>query len=201
MVIEREVFDRIGRTYKSASWAVWSDPEALGKAGVGNLEVFDPEKNPGLLDTLHTEIVLVGLNASGTDSGQQEIPAQHVPYSNFHSDWRWAQDYKIRRAAYGTMLWGAYMTDLIKDHTETDSSKVVARLKASPELLTRNATILCEELADIGAKEPRLVAFGGKTAGFLNQAGFKNVTPITHYAHRINAQRYVEAVHKTLPQI
>jgi hypothetical protein len=99
--------------------------------------------------TLNPNIVLVGLNIS------QKIPRL---LANFHPVYSRAHDYKTRYALQGTPLWGAYMTDIIKDFEEKISGSVMNYLRKNPEFLWENIANFKEELKHIGALDPRLFA-------------------------------------------
>lgn len=178
--ISRESFDAAKRKWGSySSWAVWAHarPDMPAKDGIGDVSVLDPDMNPTLLSTLNPNIVLLGLNAAD----RQVNP---VPWGNFHDDYMYSQDYKTRYALYETPLWGSYMTDLFVGLHQTDSSTVLKWAKANPEGVKRHMRRLEEELKDIGADKPLLIAFGGTSYRLANQfLGHKyNVEKLTHYS-------------------
>ena len=143
-------FNRIKERYQYyASWAVWAEG-TLPMENVGDLSVLDPTLNPQLLEQLNPNIVLVALNIAAADIEE--------PWGNFHSGWHHAQDYKIRYAVRDTPLWGAYMTDIIKDHPELVAANVHAHLAHNPDVLHQNVENFKQELKDIGAKKPKLIA-------------------------------------------
>jgi hypothetical protein len=139
--------------------------------------------------------VLVGLNISRN-------PAAKI-FSNFHDSNPRGQDYKLRRVIDGTSLWGAYLTDIIKDHKDVDSSNVMERIRNDPQLLSTNVEGFRNEMSAIGAKNPILVALGGATYRLLqDQLGrdFK-VVKMTHYAHRISETAYKNEVWEMLEKL
>ena len=113
-MITREKFEFLKDKYGHySSWAVWADEGKRPKDNMGDLSVFDLEANPGLLQQLKPDTVLVGLNVS---RGCIE-----TPLGNFHDPRPEAMDFKIRYALRGSPFWGAYMTDIIKDFDQKAS--------------------------------------------------------------------------------
>jgi hypothetical protein len=106
-MIDQTKFEFIKKKYGyCASWAIWADVGKKPKENVGDLRVFDIKNNPGLLQQLNPNIILVGLNFSRG--------IIKVPFANFHDARSEAMDFKIRYALSGSQFWGAYMTDIIK---------------------------------------------------------------------------------------
>lgn len=197
--ISRERFDRIRDCYGCvASWAIWDRPDALNKSGIGNLEVLDPDKSPEVLDTVHTDLILIGLNIS---RDLDECDGD-VRLSNFHDKSPKGVDFKLRRAARGTALWGAYMTDIIKRVPITDSNELMKHLKANPRKAEENIASFRRELDEIGAREPTLVPMGGHAADLVRKAlgaDFR-ILPIMHYSHYISPEQYCAKVWQTFPR-
>ena len=177
-------FNRIKEKYQYyASWAVWAEG-ALPMENVGDLSVLDPTLNTQLLEQLNPNIVLVALNIAAADIEE--------PWGNFHSGWHHAQDYKIRYAVRDTPLWGAYMTDIIKDHPELVAANVHAHLAHNPDVLHQNVENFKQELKDIGAEKPKLIAFGNVVHDILidNLADEFEIFSIRHYSHFMNTDSY-----------
>lgn len=106
-MIHHDKFDFIKNKYGHyASWAVWGDEGAKPKDNIGDLSIFDLERNFSILPILNPDVVLVGLNISR--------PIE-TPLANFHDSRPQSMDYKIRYAFKNSPYWGAYMTDIIKD--------------------------------------------------------------------------------------
>jgi len=187
-LVDRQKFDLIKSKYGHyASWAIWDEAGSMPKSNVGNLQVLDPDKNDSLLSQLNSNVVMVGLNISGKIS---------VPLGNFHAKTSSAQDYKIRYAFQGTQFWGAYMTDIIKDFEEKVSGKMMKYMKENPSFLTENIQIFLEELNDLEAKDPVLIAFGVDTFNLLKSSlGNRfNIKKVTHYSHFISKEQYRDEV-------
>ena len=177
-------FNRIKEKYQYyASWAVWAEGE-LPMQNVGDLSVLDPTLNTQLLEQLNPNIVLVALNIASDDIDE--------PWGNFHSGWHHAQDYKIRYAVRDTPLWGAYMTDIIKDHPALVAANVHAHLAHNPDVLHQNIENFNQELKDIGAEKPKLIAFGNVVHDILidNLADEFEIFSIRHYSHFMNTDSY-----------
>lgn len=192
-MITREIFDFIKKKYgQHASWAVWAKQGATPTSNMDNMSVLDPDINKNLLSELNPDIVLVALNFS--------VDIKHEPWENFHKYRPHATDFKTRYALRDTPLWDAYMTDILKDYPEKDSNKVIAHLKKHPELEQQNITRFRQEITDIGANNPLLVAFGDIVYNILkeNLSNEFKIIKIPHYASRINKEEYREQIKKIL---
>jgi len=184
-MVSREKFEEIKEKYGFwSSWALWADVEEAPKSNVGDLSIFEGDK---FLSRLNAEFVLVGLNIARADIEK--------PLANFHSSLSRAQDYKIRYAVKDTQLWGAYMTDVIKDFNEVDSGKLVTYLKKNKQFELDNIEVFRKEIQDLGAENPILVALGDATYDILvrNVAEFK-VLKMKHYSHYMSKEKYREEV-------
>lgn len=187
--VTREKFDFIKTKYGHfASWAIWAHEGVTPKSNMGDLTVLDPEINKNLLSELNPNVVMVALNFSKN--------VKHEPWGNFHSNRPMATDYKTRYALRGSNLWGAYMTDIIKDHPEKESGKVIEFLKHNKTIEEKNIEFFRQELRDIGSTNPLLVAFGNTVYDILKRyftSEFK-IIKIPHYAHFIGKEKYREQV-------
>lgn len=175
-----------------SSWAVWAEQGDKPKSNVGDLSVLDPKQNKNLLKTLNPNIILVALNISRGDIAE--------PFANFHDKSSRATDFKIRYAIKDTPIWGAYMTDIIKDFEELISGNVLSYLKKNREFEIENINFFRKELIEIGAKNPILIAFGNIVYEILNrylENEFK-IFKITHYAHQMSKEKYREEVQNIL---
>ena len=182
--MELEHFNNIKEKYQYyASWAVWAEGE-MPMHNVGDLSVLDPTSNKQLLEQLNPNIVLVALNIAAADIEK--------PWGNFHSDWHHAQDYKIRHAVKDTPVWGAYMTDIIKDHPELVAANVQAYLAQNPDVERKHVQNFKQELKDIGANKPKLIAFGNVVYKILtrNLRNDFDIFKINHYSHFMNSFAY-----------
>lgn len=167
-----------------ASWAVWPDAGETPKSNMDDLSIFDSEE---ILPILNPNIVLVGLNFSKKD-------VIHEPFQNFHGLGGGA--YKIRYALKDTPLWGAYMTDIIKDFPEEESKNVMAYLRMNQNMVIQNMTSFQQELSDIGAHNPMVIAFGGDTYNLLvSHLGKKfQIIKAIHYSHYMSKEKYREHI-------
>jgi len=193
-----EKFNFIKQKYGfCASWAIWKEQgNHPPMFNIGDLSVLDPQQNPNLLSQLKPDVVLVGLNTSIEISYQE-------PFSNFHSNYRYAQDYKIRFATINTKLWGGYMTDIIKDHVELQGQTVRRYLNENPDVEDKNIETFRKELKDLGTENRTIIAFGNEVFRILsrNLKNEFNIFRVTHYAHRINPQRYREEFESLIERI
>jgi len=193
-----EKFNLIKQKYGHvASWAIWKEQgNHPPRFNMGDLSVLDPQQNTDLLSQLRPDVVFVGLNPSRFD-----VYAE--PFSNFHSNYRYAQDYKIRNATINTKLWGGYMTDIIKDHVELQGQTVRRYLNENPDVEDKNIEIFRNELKDLGTETPTIIAFGGEVYRILtrNLNNEFNIFQVTHYAHFINQQIYREEFESLIERI
>ena len=184
-MISREKFESIKSEYGFwGSWAVWVDEGDTPKSHIGDLSIFNSD---AVLELLSSEVVLVGLNISRNDID--------LPWANFHSSKSKAQEYKLRYALKGTPLWGAYMTDIIKDFDEIDSRKVMAYLKQNPSFERENIERFLDELRDIGSSKPAIVALGNATYEILlRNIRDLELIKIKHFSTRIAKEKYRQEV-------
>jgi hypothetical protein len=189
-MVTPERFDLIRRKHGHyASWAVWSAAGARPTSNVGDLSPLDPEANPELLVMLNPTVVMLGLNIS------RPLPTL---LSNFHDSSPQAKDFKIRFAFQGTRYYGAYMTDVLKFFVEAESSKVMSRVRKRPDILASSSTTLREELQDLGAGKPEIIAFGVDAASLarqiLDRGAYSRLVQVTHYSHFIGEENYRQTV-------
>ena len=131
-----------------ASWAVWADASGNPKSNMGDVGHFE---NESVLSFLRNNIVMVGLNLSRPAS---------KPFLNFHDRNPRANDFKIRYAFQkDSPYYGAYMTDIIKFHEEVDSKNLMKYLKEHPEIIEKNLKTFREEMQDLKAAAPIILAF------------------------------------------
>jgi hypothetical protein len=144
-MISIELFEKIKKKYGDvASWAIWDDAGIKPKSNMGNMDVFDLQKNPLLLEALKTNVVMVGLNFS-----RPLLPTES--FKNFHDSNPHANDFKIRYAFRNTQFYGAYMTDIIKKLEMKSSNEVRTYLKNNPKIVQENISLFREEISEIEA--------------------------------------------------
>ena len=88
------------------------------------------------------------------------------------------------------------MTDIIKDFEEKISGKVKDYLSKNRDFEKQNIDTFLEELNDIGAKNPVLIAFGNEVFNILNRHlkdRFK-IIKVPHYANYTNKEKYREQI-------
>lgn len=185
-MVSRDTFELMKRKHGPyGSWAVWAEVTKGPKSNVGDLRVLDPDQNPRLLETLKGDVVLLGLNLARF---------QPSTFANFHDPNPAAQDYKIRHAFAGTPYYGAYMTDLIKGTVMLDSHDVVRHLATRPNLLAESLATLLDELDDLAAVRPTLIAFGNDTHRIAERlippSRYLRLAGVTHYSHYISKEEY-----------
>jgi hypothetical protein len=189
-VIDRSQFELIRERHGSyASWALWAAASDKPKSNIGDLSVLDPDANPVLLRTLRIDVIMVGLNIS------RPLPE---PFRNFHDPSPRANDFKLRHAFIGTDYWGAYMTDIIKNVEMVTSTDVRAHLNALPAVIQSNVHTFLEELGDLNATRPTVLAFGRDAhqliADHVPPSAYGRLVRVTHYSHQMNKEKYRDSV-------
>ncbi|MEQ7869308.1 hypothetical protein V6R97_01560 [Chromohalobacter salexigens] len=191
--IERffEIRERFGHF---ASWAVWADEGVKPKDNIDDLSVLNPDENPNLLQIVHANAILLGLNIS------REIER---PLGNFHDSRPMATDFKIRHALKGTDYWGAYMTDVVKDFEEKVSGNMMSFLRHNKDFKRESIQKLREEIKVLGFPHPVLVALGKDAEKIVkrNLSQEFRVIGIPHYANFISKENYRERVSSRLPEL
>jgi len=175
-----------------ASWAVWADASEKPKSNMGDVSHF---KHESVLSLLRNDVVMVGLNFSRPVSVSE-------PFINFHDRNPRANDFKIRYAFKDSAYYGAYMTDIIKFLEEVDSKNVMKYLRERPEIIEKNLRKFREEMQDLKATAPVILAFGKDAHKLLsknlNENEYSKLIKLTHYSHQIGKEAYKEAVFKEI---
>lgn len=185
-------FELMKRKYGHyASWAIWIDRWIKPKDNIGDLSVFNTEKDDSILKELNPNIVLVGLNIS------RPIEAK---LGNFHDPRPQAMDYKIRYALLKSPYWGAYITDIIKDFEQKISGKMMSYLKVNKIFEEENIITFRDELEVIGSNNPEIVAFGRDVFKILNKhfSSEFEITAIPHYSNYVSKEKYRDEVRDIL---
>jgi hypothetical protein len=190
-MVDMQQLENIKQKHGSyASWAVWADASGTPKSNMGDVSHF---KNESVLSFLKNNIVMVGLNISGQVS---------EPFTNFHSPNSRANDFKIRYAFKDSPYYGAYMTDIIKLHVEIVAKNVMRYLKKHPETIEENLKTFRQEMQDLKATAPVLLAFGKDTHKLLsenlNKYEYSKLIRLTHYSSYINKEDYKDTVFKEI---
>lgn len=196
-MLDRKVYNQMKNSYGDvASWAVWRPAGDTVKSNTDNMDWLN---DSGLLNILNTEFIFVGLNLSSTHGDDSQ--RGKFPWGNFHSGYSRQNDYKLRFALSGTRYWGSYITDLIKEYPEVDSSKVKAYLRENPNVVKNNVAHFEDEISLLG-ENPVLVALGTTTHQLLvTYLGHKHtIAKIMHYSYAIGKENYRKAVLKILDQ-
>jgi hypothetical protein len=190
-MIDMQQFEFIKQKHgRDASWAVWADASEKPKSNMGDVSHL---KNESVLSLLKNDVVMVGLNISRPVS---------EPFTNFHDPNPRANDFKIRYAFEDSPYYGAYMTDIIKFLEEVDSKRVMKYLKEHPKTIQHNLRTFREEMHDLKATAPVILAFGRNThrilSATLNKNEYFKLIKLTHYSHRIRKEAYKESVLKEI---
>lgn len=191
-MMNQEHFMEISKSHGGyGSWAVWIDEDIKPKSNMGDMSIFDLNKNPQLLNILNPNVIMVGLNIS---------KIIEEPLSNFHGAIGGA--YKIRYAFRDTPFYGAYMTDIIKDFEEKISGNVLTYLKKNQEFERQNVNLFRQEIKDLNCDDPLIIAFGNIAYNLLQKHFGRDyrIKKVTHYSHQISKENYREEVLRILPR-
>jgi len=194
-MIDIETFCKVREQFgKFASWAVWAEAGKNPKDSIDDLRVFNLNENPALLETLHGNAILLGLNIS------RRIERL---LGNFHDPRPMATDFKIRYAFRGTPYWGSYMTDIIKDFEDKASGKMMGFLTNNPDFEKNSIRKLREEIDVLRVSSPLLVTFGkdAESIAKRNLGQEFRIVGIPHYANFISKEDYRALVRKQLPEL
>jgi len=176
-----------------ASWAVWAEASDKPKSNMGDMIILGDNL---ALHLLKPNVLMVGLNLSRFTISE--------PFRNFHDPSPSGQDYKIRFAFRDTEYYGAYMTDIIKGVVEVDSKNIPRHLKENPGVLAESLEIFRQELRDLGAAAPLILAFGRMAYDILKEnlsfTEYGKLVRLTHYSHQISKEKYRETVLKEIQQ-
>lgn len=192
-MITKELYQEITDKYgEFSSWAIWENEDIKPKSNIGDMSLFDLDKNPKLLETLNPNVIMVGLNFSRM--------VERIPFVNFHDKRPQGQDYKLRYAFRETEFYGAYMTDIIKDFEEKISGNVLSYLKANSDFELENVRLFEQEIRDLKCVEPLIIAFGNITYDLLNKhfGETYRIKKVMHYSHRMSKENYRDIILKTL---
>ena len=95
------------------------------------------------------------------------------------------------------------MTDIIKDFNEKESGKMMQYLRANKEFEKENVQTFRQEIQDIGACSPTLVAFGNDSHSILkrNFDGEFPLFKLSHYSNYSSKEKYRDEVSGLLSRI
>jgi hypothetical protein len=185
-MIDKTKFDLIKSKYgHCASWAIWAEEGETPKSNIGEIDFFEDDE---ILKIINPEVILVGLNWSRGPVNK--------PLANFHDPRPMATDFKIRYALKGTLLWGAYMTDILKDFDQKSSGKVMDFLKNNKNFVDKNIIQFKEEIESLNAISPKIVAFGSASFSIMKKNLPKHfkIYKIPHYANYGSKEIYREQI-------
>lgn len=175
-----------------SSWAIWSPKlNEKPKSNIGDLSLFDEENIKNTSKILNPKIVLLGLNLSRPLDKKLR---------NFHDPGPHSQDFKLRFALDGTALSGAYMTDIIKDYIEADSSKL-SHITSTSNIDFHIKTFR-DEISML-SKKPKIFCLGRQVFKIVSKHfrndEFSEVVQIMHYSARINQEKYKIKISESIP--
>lgn len=192
-MISKKTYEKLRKEYGLiSSWTIWEFPTYNAKSNTSDIAFFE---NSNITNKLNNKYVFVGLNVSSTH-GIQDVK----PWVNFHSNYRYQNDYKLRYALMNTKFWGSYITDIIKNYPEVDSSKVMRYLRSNNDIVQNNIIEFEKELSILSKDKPILIAIGNDSFNILNKylSEKYKIIKIPHYSMQISKENYRAEVLKTL---
>ena len=183
-----DTFNNLKKKYGGhSSWAVWAEQTDKPKSNMEDLSIFE---NKEILETLNPEIVLVALNFA--------IDIKMKPWENFHG--KNGEVYKLRYALKNSPLWGSYMTDIIVGYVDPNANTTMEYLRHNPNFVLENVKRFEKEIKDLNSDNPILYALGNDVFEILNNnlSNKYKIKKISHYAYRVNKEKYKEKVWEQL---
>lgn len=133
-MIDIERYNKLKEIFgNTSSWTMWKEVGSKAKSNTGDMSIFE-DKN--ICDVLNDNYVFVALNPS-----KELVKQKNKPWTNFHSNSPSRTDFKLRYALTKTKFWGSYITDIIKEFIEVDSSNVEKYLDKHPQIIEKNINI------------------------------------------------------------
>ena len=140
--------------------------------------------------SLHSSVVMVGLNISK--------PLEHL-WSNFHFG---RHDVKLMYAFNNSLFKGSYMTDIIKNEVDANSSNIRSKLKNKEIKIEDHVSYFLEEMNDVGANKNSLFLVFGDLAYSLFSKHFSKHFPLAlkckHYSARGTQFDYVNGIWESI---
>jgi hypothetical protein len=85
------------------------------------------------------------------------------------------------------------MTDIIKNVEIVRSAELLRHLRECPSVVRRSVKVFREELKDLGAVKPTLLAFGFEAHALIARnipaCQYSRLIRLTHYSHRIGKSK------------
>jgi hypothetical protein len=175
MAITMDLFEKIREEYgQYASWAIWAEDNKYSEGVRGmDIDIFQ-NVTKDILSQLNPNFVILGLNWSKGSPGI---------LMNFHS--RDSNIGKLRYAVRNSPLHGAYMTDIIKNHSEPNSKELMKYLQLNPRVEKENVRDFENEISILEIEDPVIIANGKNVYEILKRnhiAERYKVIKITHYS-------------------
>lgn len=175
---------------RHASWAVWKENSGEGLVKASNDKSVIASYDV-LSEKIHANAVLLGLN-SGTFFSSD---VSEFPWATFHSGTR---DYNLANAVRGTIISGAYMTDLYKGLPTRDGGALKKLLTSrgkdgSAKIHEAMRLIFEREMEILGASaDVPVICLGLDTYVAFQKIFGKTRNPIfaNHYAMAISKEKY-----------
>ncbi|WP_447586890.1 hypothetical protein [Microbacterium lacticum] len=187
---------------QGASWGIWGDSNT-------DLTIFDGEE---VASRLRKDVVLIGANF-----GLHGEAGEFRSFQNFHAST--GGDTKLRKALTGTVLEGAFLTDLVKDYPSAYATGLPGEIKNGTLDIEKYVVsgFLAEQEALGLTSETLYIPMGAKTRELWNLLDQKGAIPaaqrvfhreygngplfggnpvanLTHYSAAVNMAAAVEAL-------
>ena len=95
---------------------------------------------------------------------------------------------KLRYAIRKSPLWGAYITDIIKNYPEAKAKQVIKKCQNDPEFEKKNVDWFRQEISDLSDDNPIIIALGDAVEEILERHKIKH-TKIRHYSYQYWASK------------
>jgi hypothetical protein len=114
-----------------------------------------------------------------------------------------ARDFQLRRALQGTPVWGAWMTDIVKDCPMLRASDVVRDINQGRIDAAEHVGRFEVELSELGANSPVLIAFGKSTDKILRDhlaVDKYRIFRVTHYSAPVRSGKLRQEIMNVVAQ-
>lgn len=180
MISREKLYELSTKFGHHSSWAIWNPKD------ITDLSVIESNHM-----TLQSKVVMVALNISAKVD---------KPWQNFHVG---KNDYKLKKAFNDTSYRGAYMTDLIKVHTNPNSKEVLNNL--TEDDLQKSFDRFYEEMNTLEATQETLfILFGNYVKEIFLQGPifhYNNIVCCQHYAYYgLKTEEWIKKTHNILRQ-
>ncbi|AMV60405.1 Hypothetical protein ADU72_0972 [Pediococcus damnosus] len=202
-MIKDEAYFTLKKEYaKYGSWALWNVSDVTKTIHTPDCSIDPVNLQLKDADYRHKNLtnngIILGLNWSERGACSTD------DWANFHDVTKNSRDFNIVKMILNTPFKGSYMTDIIKNHLETNGSDVAQASKRpeNAEKLSKNAKLLQGELDLI--RPNYLIVFGKAAEKVLKLMMDRDlldikaakIVELDHYSAALSAEKISAAVEK-----